>query len=1059
MKDLLKGPVAWMARNSVASNLLMMVLLLGGLLGLTRIKSEVFPAFELDMVTVSVVYPGASPEEVEQGIVLALEEAVRGLDGVKRVNGTAAEGAGAVTIELLIDADPDRVLADVKTEIDAIASFPEDAEKPQVSLVNVAPKVITMIISGDVSRATLHNLSEKARADLLADPEITQVTTTGLPPLEIAIEIPRQTLESYGMTLDEVAGQIRMASLELPAGGIDSAGGEILVRLSDRAQSASEFGDIILRSTETGAVLRLADIATITDGFADTDQAAFFNGKPAVQVMAYRVGAETPTSVATAVKAYAATFSAELPETVEVTLWDDESRMLEGRIDLLLDNARIGIFLVVAILALFLDIRLAFWVSLGIPICFLGAFLILPGADISVNMVSLFAFIITLGLVVDDAIVVGENTFAKREQGMSWMEASVTGAREMAVPVTFAILTTVVAFAPLTMVPGFSGKIFGIIPTVVVAILVLSLIESFFVLPAHLAHTSSKPPGAIRKFFDRPRLAVTGRLEQFNRNHYQPLLERVLRQRYISLAIAGALFIVSIGVVASGAVPFAFFPKLEGNNVQVNARLTYGTSITQTNVAREEIEAALERTIEAMPAGVVVGRYTVVGQTLVEAGPGSSSSTTGSHLMSVAVELIPTEERDISSAEFGDAWQAELPELPGVEAISVVSSSGPGAGAAVDVQLSHADIDMLAAASTEMAETLRAYDSLKDVINDYSSGKEQLDFHISEQGRNLGLTGNDIARQIRASFFGAEALREQRGRNELKVMVRLPQEQRSSEYDLEQLKVRSPAGGFVPLSYVADLERGQAPTTINREEGRRIVNVSAELAPGVVSSQETINGLRAEVFPELRQKYPGLGLELVGEQREQQESLSSLGSNYVFALFGIYALLAIPFKSYTQPLVIMSAIPFGFIGAIAGHMIMGFELSIISMLGIVALTGVVVNDSLVLIDAANRARGEGKSAWDAIVLGGTRRLRPILLTSMTTFLGLAPMIIETSMQARFLIPMAISLGFGVLFATFIILLLVPALYLVIEDVDTALTRLRRSLSMRSAPEPLASSAK
>ncbi|MDG1484650.1 MAG: efflux RND transporter permease subunit [Myxococcota bacterium] len=1042
MKDLMKGPIAWMAQNPVASNLLMMVLLLGGLIGLLRIKAEVFPAFELDMVTVSVAYPGASPEEVEQGIVLVVEEEVRGLDGVKRVNATAAEGIGAVTIELLIDADPDRVLADVKTAVDGITSFPEDAEKSQVSLVSVAPQVITMIISGDVSRATLHSLAEKARADLLSDPEITQVTTSGLPSLEIAIEISRETLESYGMTLDEVATQIRLASLDLPGGGIDTEGGEILVRVADRARSGREFGDIVLRSTATGARVRLADIATITDGFSETDQAAFFNGKPAVQVIAYRVGDETPTSVATAVKDYAAVFAPTLPDTVAVDLWNDDSQMLEGRIALLLDNARVGILLVVAILALFLDIRLAFWVSLGIPICFLGAFLILPSAGVSVNMVSLFAFIITLGLVVDDAIVVGENTFARREQGLSWSESAVAGSREMSVPVTFAILTTVAAFAPLTMVPGFMGKIFGIIPTVVVVILMLSLIESFFVLPAHLAHTSSRPPGAIRRFFDRPRLWVTGKLEIFNRTRYQPLLEAVLRQRYISLSIAGALFIISVGMVASGTVPFSFFPKLEGNNVQVNARLTYGAPIEQTDMVRQEVESALARAIERMPEGMVIGQYTTVGETLAGGGPGGGSVTSGSHLMSVSVELTPSEERELSSADFGAAWSAELPVLPGVEALSVVSSSGPGAGAAVDVQLSHSDIDMLAAASAEIASTLRSYDTLKDVVNEYSAGKEQLDFSVNDQGRNLGLTGNDIARQIRGAFFGAEALREQRGRNEIKVMVRLPHEQRRSEYDIEQLKVRTPAGGFVPLDYVADLSRGQAPTTINREEGRRIVNISAELAPGVVSSQKTVTGLREGIFPALLKKYPGLGVELVGEQREQQESLSSLGSNYFFALFAIYALLAIPFKSYTQPLVIMSAIPFGFIGAIAGHLIMGFELSIISMMGIVALTGVVVNDSLVLIDAANRARAEGQSAWDAIIHGGTRRLRPILLTSMTTFLGLAPMILETSVQARFLIPMAISLGFGVLFATVIILLLVPALYLVLEDATLLVARLR-----------------
>lgn len=1030
-----RGAVAWMANNAVAANLLMFVLFFGGFMGMSRVKVEVFPDFQLDAVTVAVPYPGASPDEVEQGIILAVEEAVRGLDGVKRVTSTAAEGVAGITVEMFLDANPDRVLSDVKTEIDAITSFPEDAEEATVSLLNVRREVISLILSGDVDRQTLHQLGEKARAGLLSDEEITQVEISGLPPLEVSIEVPRENLEAYDITLDDVAQQIRAASLELPSGGIDTAGGEILVRLSDRRRTGAEFADIVLRSTQTGAGVRLGDIATITDGFAETDQSAFFNGKPAVQVTAYRVGAETPNSVASAVKDYATILDGQLPETVTVSVWKDDSEILADRIQLLVDNARVGLLLVFVLLALFLEIRLAFWVSLGIPICFIGSFIFLPGMGVSINMVSLFAFIITLGLVVDDAIVVGENTYARREQGMDWLNAAIVGAREMTVPVTFAILTTIAAFAPLTMVPGFSGKIFGIIPSVVIAVLALSLIESFFILPAHLAHTKDTPPGLIRRLAAIPQKRISAWLERFTENRYRPFMERAVANRYLAVAIATAMFFLSVGSVASGLVPFNFFPMLEGDTVQVTARLPYGAPIASTDAVRLEIEEALERTIREL--GVeqdVEGIYATVGQIPSEGGPGGSTGNVGSHLLAVTAQLVGAEDRTLSSAEFGAVWSDQIPNLPGVDAINVSSAAGPGAGAAVDVQLSHADVRVLAAASEEVEQNLRSYETLSDVTNGYSAGKDQIDFSVRPQGRNLGLTGNDIARQVRSAFYGTEALREQRGRNELKVMVRLPREQRSSEYDLEQLRVRTPTGGFVPLQYVADFERSRAPTTISRKEGRRTINVSAELAAGVVSPTETIGSLEANVFPGLREKYPGLSLELAGAQQEQSETFSSLGSNYLLALFAIFALLAIPLKSYTQPLIIMSAIPFGFIGAVAGHWFMGFELSIISMMGIVALTGVVVNDSLVLIDAANKARAEGLSAYDAIVYAGTRRLRPILLTSLTTFLGLAPMIVETSFQARFLIPMAISLGFGVLFATVIILIIVPALYLIREDI-------------------------
>lgn len=1034
------GPIAWMTKNVVTANLLMFIILIGGLLNMGRVKQEVFPEFTLDLVNITVPYPGASPAEVEQGIVLAVEEAVRGLDGVKKVTSTSSEGAGSVNVELLLGADPDKVLSDVKTEVDRIVTFPEEAEEPSVTLAARKSEVISLVLYGDLDQAALHELAERARAGMLSLDGVTQVEIDGVPPLEVAIEVPRENLEAYGLTLDQVALAIRQASLERPGGQVETEGGEFLVRVSDRALTGAEFADIIVRGTAAGGELRLGDIATITDGFEDVDRATFYNGQPAVRVTAYRVGDETPISVAQAVRGYAEILDAELPDTVELAIWNDDSVMLAERIDLLLRNALQGLVLVLLVLTLFLEFRLAIWVAVGIPISFMGAFLLMPATGISINMVSLFAFIITLGMVVDDAIVVGENVYERMQQGMDHLSAAIQGAREMAVPVTFAILTTVAAFSPLFFVPGVMGKIFVIMPTVVISVLLFSLIESFFILPAHLAHTE----GESRNPLWRGVLAVTGRihafgsrnLERFTERVYTPFLELTLRYRYIAVSAAVAMFIASVGSVASGFVPFSFFPKLEADVVTVTARLPYGAPQESTEQVLETIQAGARASVAELGGDeVFVGMFSQVGVGMAVDGPGGGAAEVGSHIGTVSVQLVPSGERDFTSADFSTAWDANTPEIAGLESISFLASAGPGAGAAVDLELSHPDTAVLAEVSAAVTEQLRTYSDLKDVVNTYAAGKPQLDFTLLPAARTLGLTADEISRQIRSAFYGAEAVREQRGRNELKVMVRLPEAQRRSEHDIEQLEIRTPEGGFVPLSSVASFTRGQAATSIDRYNGQRVVNVSAELRQGVKSPQTVLDDLKETYLPELQAEYPALSVDFAGAQREQGEAFAALGQNYLLALFAIFALLAIPFKSYTQPAIVMSAIPFGFVGAVLGHFVMGYELSLISMFGIIALSGVVINDSLVLIDSTNRKREEpGVSAHDAIVHGGTRRLRPILLTSLTTFFGLAPMIVETSMQARFLIPMAISLGFGVLFATGIILVIVPCLYMIREDI-------------------------
>lgn len=1046
------GALAWMARNNVASNLLMFVLIIAGVFGVMTTKQEVFPEFDLDQVNVVVAYPGASPSEVEQGIVLAIEEKIRGVDGVKRVDSTSKEGSGTVSASLLLDADPQQVLADVKNEVDRIVTFPEQAEQPVVSLAKRRSQVVSLIVSGGHELRDLHEIAERARMGMLQRDGITQVELEGVPPLEVSVEVPRAELERYGLTLDEIAREITSASLELPAGALESDAGEIRIRVSDRRATGDQLADLILRGTRGGAQLRLGDIAQITDGYEDTKQYSLYNGKPAIRITAYRVGDETPTEVAAAVRDYADVLRAELPPEVEVDVWQDNSEELRGRIDLLTSNAGMGLLLVLLVLALFMDLRLAFWVSLGIPISFLGAFVVLGGTDLSINMITLFAFIVTLGMVVDDAIVVGERTYAYRSMGHGPMQAAILAAREMAAPISFAILTTVAAFLPMLFVPGTMGKVFNMIPTVVIAVLLISLVESFFILPAHLAHAEEAkqrlPRRGVLGLFGRAQANVARGLERFISDLYRPAAAVVMRARYIALSTAVAVFLLTVGFVASGAIPFNFFPQIEGDLITVQVRLPYGGGLQRTEAVGEVLEATLEQTIDVFGEAHVRGVYTRVGQAAPTSGPGGGAAEIGGHLIAFEVALVPSGQRDFSAEAFLDDWRTRTGELAQVESITYSASSGPGAGEAVAIQVLSSDEEALAAAAGDVTELLRAYGELTNIDNGYVTGKPQIDFRLSDEARNLGFTTQELANQLRAAFFGAEALREQRGRNELKIMTRLPENERRTEHDLKALMIRSSSGDYVPLERLAELERSVAPTSIEREDGRRKVVVSAELARGVPSSRPVLDALDDGVLEQLRARYPQIEVEMVGQQREQKETFMALGRGYIFALVLIYALLAVPFRSYIQPIIIMAVIPFGFVGAVAGHALMGYGLSLMSMFGLVALSGVVVNDSLVLIDATNKIRAANPemSAFEAVLEGGAVRLRPILLTSLTTFFGLAPMLAETSMQARFLIPMAISLAFGVLAATVVVLLLVPALYLIVEDLlSVAHTTKRRLL--------------
>jgi len=1037
----MKAAIRWMAENHVAANLLMLVFVVGGLLLGPKVKQEVFPEVSLDWISVSVPYPGAGPEEVEEGILLKVEENLTGVDGIKQIKATAAEGVGTVMVEIQTGMDPDKVLQEVKSEVDRITTFPLDAEEPIISKVLNRREVISAVVYGELSERSLREWAESVRDDLLTHPEITQVDLGGVRPFEISIEIPEENLRRYNLTLEQVAQRVRRASLDLPGGTIRSAGGEILLRTKERRYFGPEYGDIVVLTNADGTQVRLRDIAEVRDTFQETDTFATFDGKPAAMVKVFRVGEQKPTEISEIVKKYVEEKAAALPPTVKIATWNDTSELFESRMHLLLKNASFGLVLVFLVLGLFLEIRLALWVMLGIPISFLGTLFLMPALGVSINMIALFAFILALGIVVDDAIVVGENIYEHRQIGQPYLPAAVAGTQEVGIPVVFSILTTVAAFAPLIFVSGTMGKFIKVIPLVVITILMVSLIESLFVLPAHLAlGRRREASGGVLGRIDRLRRRFGALLDRFIGGPYRRTLELCLRLRYLTAAVAIAILLLSVGVLGGGLLKFTFMPEVDGDVITASIQMPRGTPAAETARIQKYVEEQAMATVAEFdgqrPADQTILRnlYSVVGGTIAEGGPGPGSTASGAHLSDLALFLTKSEERGIPAADITSAWRRRVGEVPGVESI-VFKSNLVRMGANIDVQMAHEDFSVLAAAAERIKAELAKYPGVGDIEDSYARGKRELKIRLKPEARTLGITEEELGRQIRGAFYGAEALRLQRGRNEVKVMLRYPEADRHSLWDLEAMRIRTPQGGEIPLERAAWIEEGRGFSEINRTDRKRVINVTASVDSKLANAQEILGELKQGLLVQLVHDYPGLKFNLEGEEKERRESMESMKSGFLLALFAIFALLAIPFRSYSQPLLIMAAIPFGIVGAIAGHLIMGFNLSILSMFGIVALSGVVVNDSLLLIDRINTNRRHGgEDLTQALVDAGQRRFRPILLTSLTTFFGLMPMILETSVQAQFLIPMAISLGFGILFATGITLLLIPVLYLILEDV-------------------------
>lgn len=1035
-----KGLIAWFAGNHVAANILMMLLLVGGILSVSTMRTETFPAIDPKLITVTTVYPGATPYEIADSITNRIEEEIIGTEGVERIVSSASEGSGTVSIELTDFADADDVYTDVENAVNGLTDFPpENAERPIITKVKVTPSVMSIALHGNVPEEIIKYWAETIEDELRQRPNVALISLRGLRDYQISIDVSESSLRRYGLTLQDVGAAVERFSIDIPAGTVESDQGNIVLRVQEKRYTGEDFRSIAIRTLEDGSTLQLGDIATIVDGFEDVNLISKFNGERAAFIDISRNETEDTLTVAQSVKDYIA--NAQLPEGLNITIQRDDTIALKDRMNLMLRNAIIGFMLVFIVLLLFLDLKLAFWTSAAIPISFLGGMMLVNFMGYSINMVSLFALIVVLGIVVDDAIITGESIFEAQNNGEK--DAVLKGVRSVIAPVTVGVTTTIAAFAPLLFSTGVLGQIIKAVPVVVIAILIVSLIEAYFILPAHLSNPKRWSKGVMARLRD----GFARGLKSFTDNVILPFARFTITFRYITLSVFIGFAIITAALFTSGTVRFVFFPNVEGEEVTINVTMPEGTPFSLTQKTLLDIEREVldvnEKNIykDTEPFKSVSVSIGQVSSAVNNPGR-AAGGVTASNIGQVKIALVPSDGRNVSSSKVESLIRSRIQDFPSIEELEIQSSL-IGEEADVEIELSHSNDDKLNEAAESLKSMIREIEGTKEIADSYDYGKTEYVFSLTDEGRAANLTPADLGQQLRASFFGLEAQRFQRGRSEVIVYVRYPKDERENLNALMNSRIRLADGTEVPLNTVADINKQLGFSTIQTVNGRRIVSVTADVDYAVSTPNKVIQMIRETYLPQLQERFPGVTYSFEGESKEQQQDLASLGRSMIIALMIIYILLGSQLRSYVQPLIIMSAIPFGVVGAIWGHYLLGYDVSFLSIFGIVALTGVVVNDSVVLMDFYNQVIAQGKSKQDAVILAIQRRFRPILLTTLTTSLGLLPIILETSLQAQFLIPMVVSLATGIIFATFVILILIPSLLIIFEDIKN-LPRFNRS---------------
>lgn len=1052
--------IAWFARNGVAANLLMVAIIGAGIWSISdRIILQDFPDVPDRTVTVSVSYRGSTPREIEQAIVTRLEEALHDIEGIDEMNALSNSNTGRVVLDFEEGYDLNEKLNEVTNRVATIQTFPPDAERPQISLRTRAERVITIVIAGDLTEKDLKKVGEQIRDEVANLPEISLASLKAIRPYEIAIEISEQSLRKYGLSFGEVTQAIRSSSIDLSAGSINTDSGRILLRTDQQAYNYDDFSAITLMIRDDGAKIKVGDIATVIDGFDETPIVARHNGKRAIAIDVFRTGTQSIIVTGETIKEYIEQKQRKLPDGITLGYWADGSDLVKARLSTLSKSALVGFFLVLGILALFLRPSLALWVAWGIPIAFAGSFFLLPFLGVTLNVVVLLAFIITLGIVVDDAIVTGENVFEHMQRGSKPLTAAIKGTQEVAVPVFFGVVTTMVAFYPLSLMSGRFEAFFKNIPLVVLPVLLFSLIESKLILPAHLKHcTHMMDSEKSRNVFTRFQRFFSEGLQKFVLKVYRPTLNLALIHRYTSLSIFVCFLLIFVGLILGERIGYTQRPSVPRDTTTVTLQMPSGTTFETTHEKVRLIENAaleLKRDLnERFGENVIPNVFaTAGGQPFGNTRFTSGENEAGIEELGEVVLEISAEESQkfgYTSRNLADELRKLVPPIPEAERLSFSFERG-GSGGALTFELIHPNIDLLKSASADLQRKLESYEGLYDIVDTYENANDEYNLDLKPEAEYLGVTASNLAQQIRAAFFGVEAQRIQRDRDEVRVMVRYPEKDRRSLASLQNMMIRTANGTEVPFETVARVVPGKSLPSIQRVDRNRIIQVSADGDTNKIDVESIELEILEEFLPELvATKYPGMGFDVRGRAAEARDNNREMTAGIYFILAVIFALLAIPLRSYFQPLIVMSAIPFGVVGAIMGHWLMAWifnwnggepRLYQSSIFGMMALSGVVVNDSLIMVHYMNARIKEGMPLSEAVRSAGVRRFRPILLTSLTTFFGLLPLMFDPQPSSSFLIPMAISLGWGILFATAITLVLIPVLVLITEDIKQLFYRL------------------
>jgi multidrug efflux pump subunit AcrB len=1050
------GLIGWFTKNPVAANLLMLFIIVAGAISASTISKDMFPRTDRNIVQVSAVYPGAAPVEVEKGVILPIESALQGLSGIKEMRSKASRDVASIELDIEPSQDINEVMARIEDRISSILNFPDDLEKPSVSKFEDISWVTGVAVSGPLDEFQRKELGQEIRDELLELSQVKKVILWGVDDYEISIELKEQRLRELNMTLAEVAKAVRESSLDLPAGMIRSDSGNILVRTEGKAYSGEQFENLVLRSYADGSQLLISDVATVRDTFQESSTFVHFDKESAVTLGIFSLEDQNLLAIDEAVKSYIEKKSETLVDGLTIEQFEPLSFHLRGRLDMMLSNLAMGAILVAVVLTLFLNVQVGFWVLLGIPVSFLGAFWLMPinPYPVTVNVLSLFAFIMVLGIVVDDAIVIGESIYTEAQQKAAKVlgndkngvftariEDVIEGAKKVAIPSTIGVLTTMAAFAPMLFIGGVVAGFQEAIAVVVILCLIFSLIESKLILPAHLVGMKIGGVSQSRfKFIGKMQAQVDKALKHFIANKYQPALAYCLKRRYLTVSFFLGLLIIAGGAVNSGIAKFEFFPNVPSDTVRAEVIVYDGTSASSMADILTTIEGAAYRVDESYRQQYPEGKG-LVKHLLFYAG----SDTSGTFIVS----LVPSEDRLISSLTFEKLWREEVGQLPNVRKQRYFASTNAGGGAKINFQLSGSNPEQLLQASDLLQNKLAQYNGVFDIYNSQGTGGREIQISLKPYASQIGISLADVGRQVRQAFYGEEVQRIQRGVDRVKVMVRYPKDERDSVASLENLLIRTKSGQAIQIGQVADIKLGQGLSTISRTDRKRTVDVTADVDSSKVQTGTVVSDITDNFIPKLLEQYPQVEFDLGGSTKEENTLIMRTMIGFAAALFLIYGLLAVPLRSYVQPLVIMSVIPFGFIGAVIGHILFGISLNMLSILGLVALAGVVVNDSLILVEFINRRQGAGETMDDSIMSAGKQRFRAIVLTTLTTFVGLLPMLFETSMQAQFVIPMAISLSFGIVFATTMTLILVPCCYRIVYDLKASIQSMRQRLDIGS----------